>query len=133
MTGEQSQSQTRSNSKSTDIVGWVISSLCVALLCFSAYMKLSGNTMVVAGFAKAGYAKNAVIVIGVVEIICAVLYIVPKTSILGAILLAGYLGGAICHHVRSGEPFFIPAVLGNMVWLGIFLREPRLRAILPFR
>jgi hypothetical protein len=64
---------------------------------------------------------------------CVVIYLIPATSVLGAILLAGYLGGAICTHWRAGDPFYIHIVLGLSVWLGIYLREDRLKALIPLR
>jgi hypothetical protein len=69
----------------------------------------------------------------IVEIACALIYAIPQTSVFGAILLTGYLGGATATHVRVGEPFFLPVIVGIVVWLGLFLREGRLRALLPLR
>jgi hypothetical protein len=78
-----------------------------------------------------------VLVIGVIELVCLVLYLVPQTSVLGALLLTGYLGGAIATHVRVGSPLMshtlFPIYVALMVWGGLYLREGRLRALLPFR
>jgi hypothetical protein len=74
-----------------------------------------------------------VVPLAILELSCAVIYLIPATSVLGAILLAGYMGGAICTHWRAGDPFVVQAVLGILVWLGLGLREPRLRALLPLR
>jgi len=71
--------------------------------------------------------------LGIVEIACTIIYLIPQTSVLGAILLTGYLGGATATHARVGEPFIFPVLLGVLVWLGIYLRCGRLRAILPIR
>jgi hypothetical protein len=71
--------------------------------------------------------------IAIVELACVLLYAIPRTSVLGAILLTGYLGGAISTHVRAGEPFYLPLGVGVIVWLGLFLRDARLRALLPLR
>jgi hypothetical protein len=71
--------------------------------------------------------------LGILELICAVIYVIPRTSMLGAILLTGYLGGAIATHVRVGEQFIMPAVLGVLIWGGLYLRDYRLRALLPLR
>jgi hypothetical protein len=71
--------------------------------------------------------------LGIVEIACTVVYAIPQTAVLGAILLTGYLGGAIATHVRLEEGFLPPVILGVLVWLGIYLRDARLRALLPFR
>ena len=64
---------------------------------------------------------------------CVALFLIPRTAVLGAVLIAGYLGGAIATHVRIGEPFFIQAALGVVMWLGLYLRDPRLRALIPLR
>jgi Mn2+/Fe2+ NRAMP family transporter len=72
--------------------------------------------------------------IGILEIACTVIYVIPRTSVLGAILLTGYLGGATATHVRIGDPsFFGPVIFGVLVWLGLWLRDARLRALLPLR
>jgi xanthine/uracil permease len=69
----------------------------------------------------------------VVEIACAILYAIPRTSVLGAVLLTGYLGGATATHVRANEAFFLPVVTGVVVWAGLYLRDDRLRALIPLR
>jgi hypothetical protein len=71
--------------------------------------------------------------IGIVELLCTLLYIVPQTSVLGAILLTGYLGGATAAHVRLNEQFISPIILGVILWGGLWLRNPSLRALLPFK
>jgi hypothetical protein len=72
--------------------------------------------------------------IGVTEIACALLLAIPRTSVLGAVLVTGYLGGAVATHVRAMQPAFIaPAILGALAWLGLYLRDPRLRALLPLK
>jgi hypothetical protein len=71
--------------------------------------------------------------IAIVELVCVLLYAIPRTSVLGAILLTGYLGGAISTHVRAGEPFILPLAVGVIIWLGLFLRDARLRDLLPLR
>jgi hypothetical protein len=84
-------------------------------------------------FARLGYQEKATIPIAVAEIASTVLYVIPQTTVLGAILLTGYLGGATATHVRIDDPFVGPVIIGVLAWLGVFLREPRLRAILPWR
>lgn len=113
--------------------GRVISTLPVLLLLLSGVMKLVKAAPVVDGFPKFGYSLDLALGIGIVEIICTVLYVIPQTAVLGAILLTGYLGGATATHLRVGDPYFGPIVIGMLVWLGIFLRDPRLRALIPFR
>lgn len=71
--------------------------------------------------------------LGILEIVCTVTYAVPRTAMLGAILLTGYLGGATATHVRIGDSFISPVILGVLVWGGLFLRDPRLRALIPLR
>lgn len=113
--------------------GWALTVLPSLLLALSASMKLSRNPQAVEGFARAGYPDGALLAIGVTEVVCTVVYLVPQTAVLGAILLTGYLGGATCHHVRAGEPFLTPVVVGVVLWGGLFLRDERLRALLPLR
>jgi hypothetical protein len=113
--------------------GRVISALPVLLLLFSASVKFSGAKMVAEGMTKQGWDSKLAIPLGITELVCTILYAIPQTSVLGAILLTGYMGGAIATHLRLGEDFYFQAGVGVLVWLGLFLREPRLRAILPWR
>jgi len=86
------------------------------------------------GFAKFGYPENVMPTIGVCAFGAALLYLIPRTSILGAILLTGYLGGAVATHVRVNDPAFIaPLVVGMLVWLGLFLRQEPIRSLLPLQ
>jgi hypothetical protein len=114
--------------------GRVISALPVLLLLFSAVMKLVKPAGVVDGFKKLGYPEWEIAVLGIVELVCTIIYVIPATSILGAILLTGYLGGATNTHVRMSDPLFVmPVIAGVLVWLGLLLRESRLRPLLPLR
>ena len=114
--------------------GRVISALPVLLLLFSASMKFNMSPEASQQMEAIGFDPKLAVPFGVLELACTILYAIPPTSVLGAILLTGYLGGAIVTHVRIGDGFFwIPAALAVVVWLGIFLREPRLRSILPWR
>ena len=85
------------------------------------------------GMKQYGFPEHSGMKIMVVEMVCVVLYIIPQTAVLGAILLTGYLGGATCTHVRAGEPFFMPVIVGIVVWLGLFFRDARVRALIPLR
>ena len=114
-------------------IGWVVSILPVLLLTMSATMKFLKPPEVIEGFKKLGYAENLAFGLGVTEVICTVLYLIPRTSVLGAILLTGYLGGAIATHVRIGDPYLFVVVLGIMIWGGLYLREARLRTLIPIR
>ena len=120
-------------SKKMRWAGYSISALPVLMLLFSGVMKLVKPASVVEGFVRLGYPESLALGIGIVELACAALYVIPRTSVLGAILLTGYLGGATATHLRIGEPFFAPVLLGVMVWGWIFFRDARLRALLPLR
>jgi hypothetical protein len=114
--------------------GRVASALPVLVLVMSASMKLAHQPMVVDTFVqKLGYPEGSLATIGILELACALIYVVPRTTVLGAVLLTAYLGGAVATHVRVGEPFFGPVVLGVLVWVGLYLRDPRIRALVPLR
>jgi hypothetical protein len=99
----------------------------------SAAMKFAKPQPVIDGFTKLGWPEKLATPLGLVELACTVLYLIPQTAVLGAILLTGYLGGAIATHVRVGDPFHTVVVFGVLVWGGLFLRDPRLRVLIPFR
>lgn len=120
-------------SKKTIWAGCIVSALPVLMLVMSAVMKIMKPPAVVKGFADLGWPENLALALATVELGCTVLYLIPRTSVLGAILLTGYLGGATAAHVRIGEQFAIPVILGVLVWLGLYLRDARLRALIPFR
>jgi DoxX-like protein len=129
----ETQSQVAFVSKKLLWAGWIASALPVLMLIVSGVMKLVKPAPLVEGFARFGYSDSLALGIGIVELACTVIYLIPRTSVLGAILLTGYLGGATATHVRIGDPFFVPIVLGVLVWAGLLLREERLRALLPLR
>ena len=111
-----------------------MSALPVLMLLMSGVMKLLKPEPVLEGFSKLGWAENLALGLGIVELVCTVIYVIPQTAVLGAILLTGYLGGATATHVRISDPaFFMPIVVGVIVWLGLFLRDGRLRALIPLR
>jgi hypothetical protein len=101
----------------------------------SARWKLTHNPWYLAEWGRIGYAPNAINAIGLVQVACIVLYVVPQTAVLGTVLLTGYLGGAIASYVRIGEPYpaLVPLTTCLLAWAGIYLRDQRLRALLPFR
>ena len=113
--------------------GWVLTVLPVLGLVMSAVFKFLKPADVLKEFTRLGYTENHAVPLGVTELACTILYLIPQTSVLGAILLTGYLGGAIATHVRLGEGFAPPLIMGIMVWLGLFLREPRLWPLVPWR
>src|SRR5581483_3713515 len=113
--------------------GRVISSLPVLMLLMSAVMKVLKPDDVVKGFNHLGYHDSLALGLAILELACTVLYILPSTAVLGAVLLTGYLGGAIATHVRVGDAYVMPALLGVLIWGGLYLRDARVRALLPFR
>ncbi len=114
--------------------GRVMSALPALLLLFSGVMKLMRPAPVVQGFAHYGYPESLILSIGVLEIACTIIYLIPRTSVLGAILVTGYLGGATASNVRVGDPsFYLTVILGVLAWGGLYLREDRLRALIPLR
>jgi DoxX-like protein len=119
-------------------IGWVLSGLVIAFLLMDATMKLVALSVVLEtsgplGFPGAAMARG----LGVLLLVCTLLYAVPQTAVLGAILLTGYLGGAVATHVRVGDPLFSHILFGVYVgvflWLGLYLRDARVRALVPLR
>ncbi len=113
--------------------GRVMSGLLACLLTMSATMKLIGGREVIEGFVRMGLPESLRVPLGILELFCVAGYVVPATSVIGAILLTGYVGGAIVTHLRIGEPVVSQIALGLFVWLGLYLREPRLEALIPVR
>ena len=114
-------------------IGRVISGLLALLFTMSAVMKLMGGTEVQEGFVRMSLPESLRIPLGILELSCVVVYAVPATSVIGAILLTGYIGGAIVTHLRIGEPVVFQIALGILVWLGLYLRESRLKPLIPLR
>jgi hypothetical protein len=114
-------------------VGRVISGLVSLLFAMSAFMKLKGGTEVIQGMAHLGLPESLIVPLGILEISCVVIYAIPATAVVGAILLTGYIGGAICTHLRVGDPFFMQIAIGIFIWLGLYLREDRLKGLIPLR
>lgn len=121
------------NSKHVLWGSYIMSTLPVLMLLFSGIMKLIKPPSVMEGFAHLGYDESVALGLGVVELLATLLYIIPRTSVLGAILLTGYLGGATATHLRIGEPFHMAILLGVFVWGGLYLRYERLRLLIPLR
>jgi hypothetical protein len=115
-------------------IGRVLSALPVLLMLFSAVMKLVKAAPVIQGFPRYGYPESLIVTIGVLELLSCVVYLIPSTAVLGAILMTAYLGGATATNVRVGDPSYVMTVLlGVFVWGGLFFRDARLRALIPFR
>lgn len=114
-------------------VGRGISALASFPFLMSALLKLSGRPEVAEGFAHLGLPESLLVPLTILELSCVAVYLIPATSVTGAILLTGYIGGAICTHWRVGDPFYVQIVLGVLVWLGLYLRESRLSGLVPVR
>ncbi len=113
--------------------GRIITVLAILPFLPSAAMKLLMHPQVLEGMQHFGFNQSIILPLGILELACVAVYLCPPTSALGAILFTGYLGVAICTHVRVGEPVPVQIVLGVLIWLGLYLREPRLRALIPNR
>lgn len=114
-------------------VGRVLSGLAALAFLLSAAMKLKGGPELTQGMAQMGLPESMLMPLAILEIACVVIYLIPQTAVLGAILLTGYIGGTIVTHWRVGVPFFVNIALGLLVWLGLYLRESRLKALIPVR
>jgi hypothetical protein len=118
-------------------IGWALSGLVLAFLLFDSAIKFTSVQPVADSFHQLGYPLELAKTIGAIELVCVVLYGLPRTSVLGAVLLTGLFGGAIATHLRVGNPLpshtLFSLYLAAFVWGGIYLREPRLRALLPLR
>jgi uncharacterized membrane protein YphA (DoxX/SURF4 family) len=121
-------------SKAMTWAGRILTALIGLMMVMSATMKLMNRPEVAEQMVKKlGYPEDLTLALGIVELSCVVLYVIPQTTILGAVLLTGYLGGAIATHVRIHDNFLGPAIGGILVWLAVYLRDPRVRALLPLR
>lgn len=123
-------------SKTSLWVGRIVSYLPALFLLVDGAMKLVKPRVVVEATVNLGYPESVIVPIGVVLIVCTILYLIPATSVLGAILLTGYLGGAVATHVRVNEGLFsivFAVIFGMLLWLGLYLRDARLRALIPIR
>jgi hypothetical protein len=123
--------------KKTLVTGHILTALVALFLLFDATIKVLVLAPAVQGTTELGYPAHTVFWIGAIEFLCLALFLAPRTSILGAILLTGYLGGAIATHVRVGSPLpshtLFPIYVAVLLWGGLYLREPRLRDLVPFR
>ena len=128
------QIQAAPTSKAMLWTGRIISALITLFMLFDGAIKVMKLAPAVEGTLHIGYPASLVVPIGVAALISTVLYAIPRTAVLGAILLTGYLGGATASQVRLEDHlFYLPVVFGILVWGGLFLRDSRLRALLPLR
>ena len=112
--------------------GRIISGLPALFMLVDGIMKLVKPAVVVDATVQLGYPESVIVGLGVVLIACTILYLIPRTAVLGAILLTGYLGGAVATHVRVGGPMFsiiFPVIFGAMLWGGLYLRDERVRSL----
>lgn len=124
---------TQTVSKGAIWTGRVMSALPVLMLLFASVTKLLRLPMVVEASARIGISERLIVPIGLIELICCVVYVIPRTSVLGAILMTGLLGGAIITTLRAGDPTYaFPVVLGMLAWGGLWMRDLRVRALIPF-
>jgi hypothetical protein len=131
-----STTQAAPASKTMTWAGRIVSGITVLFMIFDGVTKVMMESHVMAASAKMGYPASAIVGTGITLLICVALYVIPRTSILGAILLTGYLGGAVATHVYVRDPIFdmvFPIIFGVFVWGGLFLRDARLRALIPLR
>ena len=121
-------------SKTTLWVSRVMSALPVALILFGSVVKLMKTAAVLEGFARTGLPERLIVPVGIIEMICVVVYVIPQTAVLGAILMTGLLGGATITTLRVGDPTYpMPVILGMLAWGGLYLRDVRLRELIPIR
>ena len=117
--------------------GRVLTALPVLFLAFDVVIKLMKITPVVDSFTQLGIPVELARTVGTIELACLLVYLLPRTAVLGAILLTGYLGGAVLTHLRVGSPLLshtlFPTYVAILLWGGLWLREPRLRALIPLR
>jgi hypothetical protein len=127
----------RASSRRAQWAGRVLSGVAVLFLTFDAVAKLLRLQPVIEGSQQLGYSPDIVFTLGVLLLSCVAVYIVPRTSLLGAMLLTGYLGGAVATHVRVGNPLFthilFPTYVAALIWGGLMLRDARLQLFLPWR
>lgn len=127
------------SASTTNVTAWpgrVISALVILFLLLDGVIKLIQHPQAVQPTTELGFAASLVQPLGFIGLACLLLYAIPRTSILGVILLTGYLGGAVAIHLRAEDPLFtliFPVILGVLAWGGLFLQDRRLQALMPLR
>jgi len=132
----QRDTQAHSVSRRALWTGWILSALPALFLLFDGVMKLFKPGFVVKATVQLGYSESVIVPLGIVLTVCTVLYLIPRTAVLGAVLLTGYLGGAVATHVRISAGVFeivFPVIFGVLLWGGLCLRDAQLRALIPLR
>lgn len=126
--------QSAQSSKGMLWTGWVLTILSILFLLLDAVGKFAKPPQVTEAFARLGLPIGLSITIGILLLVCTVIYAIPRTAVLGAVLLTGFLGGAVAIHLRAGSPMFetiFPVLLAILAWLGVYLRNAALRRVLP--
>ena len=113
--------------------GWGMSIALMLMMSFSTILKLVQPEIVLKQFAGFEFGQDLIVPLAIAELACLVLYAIPRTSVLGAILVTGYMGGAVATHVRVHDLFINPLIHGLLAWGGLYFRDERIRALLPFR
>lgn len=131
----QTEASPAAMSKKLAWAGWIVGGLPALFLVVDAVAKFFKPEPVVTGTVKLGFNESVIIPLGAVLLVSALLYLLPRTAVLGAILLTGYLGGAVATHLRMGDPLFthtlFPVYFGVLLWLGLVLRNAQVRQVLP--
>ncbi|RFS18823.1 DoxX family protein [Chitinophaga silvatica] len=120
------------SSKGAFITGWVISGLCILFLLFDAIMKIILNHYSVEGSVQLGWPAEHIQGLGITLLIATILYAIPRTAVLGGVLICCYLGGAVAIMVRVNAPFYFPIIMGILIWVSLYLRIPAIKSIFPF-
>ncbi len=130
-------STSRAGTSTTRRIGWALSGITILFMLFDAAGKLALGSYVIEATTRIGYPVDAIRPIGVIALVCTVVYAIPRTAILGAVLLTGFYGGAVASKIRIEDPVFssilFAVYLGLVTWGGLYLRDERLRALLSFR
>lgn len=125
--------ETRQNEgRGLRIASWLLGILLAGVMIVSGVMKFIRPPGFDDGIAHLGWDADKIFFVGVVEILIAVIYLIPRTAVLGAILLTAYMGGAIATHVRVGDPFYAQILIGVLFWFALYLRDPKIRDLIPF-
>jgi hypothetical protein len=132
----ESTTQPKSPAKPQLWAGRILTALPAVFLLLDGIGKLIKPAPVIEATVRLGYPESVIVPLGIVLTLCTVLYLIPRTAVLGAILLTGYLGGAVATHVRAGEgafPILFPILMGGLLWGGLYLRDERLPILIPLR
>ena len=135
-TAAQTVAQPNATSKGTLWAARIISGIAVLFVLMDGVMKLFNPPPVTEATVALGWPEHLIFALGMLELVCILLYLMPRTSVLGAVLMTGYLSGAVATHFRIGSPLFslfFPILLGLMLWAGLYLTDSRVRALLPLR